>query len=104
MNGEETVTLLRETGGGFDAYGDPISATTVRTDVTGCMVAPRPSTEPDARGREGVVIGWTVYAPAGTAALYTDNIEIRGVSCPVVGGIGDWGTGGVVINAALGVG
>lgn len=104
MNGEETVTLLRTAGGGFDAYGDPVAGTVVEYAVAGCMVAPVTSTEPSDRGREGVVIGWTVYAPAGTVALHADRIRIRGVSCAVEGVSGDWGSGGVVINAALGVG
>lgn len=104
MNGEETVTLLRETGGGFDAYGDPIAVIATRIDVTGCMVAPATSTEPSTRGREGVVIGWTVYAPTGTVAYHTDRVEIRGVSCAIESNPADWGTGGVVINAALGQG
>jgi len=104
MNGEETVTLLRQSGGGFDAYGDPIPATTTRIDVPGCMVAPVSATESTDRGREGVVIGWTVYAPAGTVAYHTDRVEIRGVACAIESNPGDWGAAGVVINAALGQG
>lgn len=104
MTGEETITLLRETGGGYDKYGDPIPVIPARIPVPGCQVAPVVSTEPSDRGREGVVIGWTVYAPAGTVAYYTDKAEIRGVPCAIEGTPGDWGSGGVVINAALGVG
>jgi len=104
MNGEETVTILRDSPGGFDAYGDPVASTTARTDITGCLVAPTSSTEPSDRGREGVVIGWTVYAPTGTDARHTDRIEVRGVACLIEGEVGDWGTKGIVINATRGEG
>jgi hypothetical protein len=97
--GKETVTLLRDSPGGFDPYGDPITSTTTRTDTPGCLVAPTVSTEPTARGREGVVTGWTVYAVPGTDALFTDRVEIRGVVCRITGEVGDWQGHVVVINA-----
>jgi hypothetical protein len=104
ISGTETVTLLRESPGGFDAYGDPITSTTTRIDVDDCLVAPRTSTEPTERGREGVVTGWQVIAPDGTSALYTDGIEIRGVTCRIEGEVGNWPPMGVVINAVRAVG
>ena len=103
----ETVTLLRDTPGGFDAYGDPIASTTARIDVPQCLVAPNGSTESTARGRAGVSTGWTVFAPVGTDALYTDGVEVRGVTCRIDGEVADWPGAdwqGVVINAVRAVG
>ena len=93
----ETVTLIRESPGGTDDYGDPIASTPVEMDVANVKVAPRPSTEPTVRGDEGVVIGWALYAPPGTIAYYTDKVRVRGVVCRVEGEIADWPMG-VVIN------
>jgi len=104
MIGTETVTILRPSAPGTDPYGDPLPSTTTRIDVPDCLVAPRTSTEPTERGREGIVIGWQIIAPAGTDARYTDGIEIRGVTCKVEGEIADWGPPGVVINATRAVG
>jgi len=93
----ETVTLIRESPGGVDAYGDPIASTFTEIPVADVKVAPRPSTEPTERGNEGVVIGWALYAPPGTIAYYTDKVRVRGVVCNVEGEIADWPMG-VVIN------
>ena len=102
----ETVTILRDSPGGIDQYGDPISSTTARIDVPLCLVAPNGSTETTERGRSGVSTGWTVYAPSGTDARYTDRIEIRTVACRIDGEVGDWlaSPGGVVINAIRAIG
>lgn len=94
----ETITLLRDSPGGFDAYGDPIASTTARIDVPNCQVDPTVSTEPTARGQVGVVTGWTVHAPAFTDARFTDRAEVRGILCQVNGEIGDWSPATVVIN------
>ncbi len=98
----ETVTLIRESPGGYDAYGDPIASTPTEMDVADVKVAPRTSStdgtgEPTERGSEGVVIGWALYAPPGTVAYYTDTVRVRGVVCRVEGEIADWPMG-VVIN------
>lgn len=85
-----TVTVLRDSPGGTDAYGDPIASTTSRTNLLGCAVAPRYSTEPTERGRLGVVIGLSVYAPPGSDVLFTDRLEIAGVVYAIEGEPGDW--------------
>lgn len=111
---DATVTILRSTPGGRDEYDDPIASTTTRTDVTECDVAPVSSTEPTAAGRNGVVIGWDVYAPAAVGVHHTDRVEIYGdgtvistglpvtpasaIVCAVEGEIADWGGSGVVIS------
>ena len=100
--GKETVTLLRDSPGGFDQYGDPIPSTTTRIAVDHCLIAPTTSTEPTQRGRTGVVTGWSVFAPAGTDARFTDRVEIPRegtIVCRIDGEVGDWQGHVVVINA-----
>lgn len=81
----EVVVLLRGTPGGTDAYGDPIPGTVTRTDVPGCAIDARYSTEPTERGRHGVAVGLTVFAPAGTDVRSGDQVEIRGLVYDVEG-------------------
>ena len=118
----ETVTILRDSPGGVDVYGDPVTSTTARIDVEQCLVAPNGSTESTARGSAGVSTGWTVLAPVGTDARYTDRIELFGggtvlatglpvipakaVVCRIDGEVADWPVvfGGVVINAVRAMG
>jgi hypothetical protein len=94
-----TVTVLR--GGGTDDYGDPISGGVQRISVPGCAVAPRAytgasSVSVDDRGRQGVIVGLTLYPPKVGQIRHTDNIEIAGVSegldgvFTVEGEPGDW--------------
>ena len=85
-----TVTILRAAPGGFDAYGDPIVSVTERTDIDGCGVAPRYSTEPTERGRQGVIIGLSVYAPSGSDIVSTDRLEIDGLTYVVDGEPAEW--------------
>lgn len=106
---QETVVLVRAVPGGTDPYGDPIPSTTTRLDIKRCLVVPNQSVEPTDRGRSGVVTGWTVYAPTGTDARFTDQVEVRGVLCEVDGEVGDWRADplaptSVVINATRAVG
>lgn len=87
----ETVTIVRDVTGVTDAYGDPIPATTARIDIPLCGVAPRMSSEPTERGRQGVIVGWSVYLPAGApAVLHADILEVRGEECAVEGVPADW--------------
>lgn len=100
----ETVTLIREFAG-FDKYGDPIPATPTEITLADVKVAPRAQGfgggfgESLDRGNEGVIIGWDLYAPAGTVSYYTDKVRVRGVVCRVEGEIADWPSG-VVIKCA----
>ena len=87
----ETVTIVRAAPGGTDAYGDPIPSTTARIDVPGCAFAPRYSSESTDRGRQGVVVGGTVYLPStAPAVLPSDRIEVRGRLYEVDGEVGEW--------------
>ncbi|MFJ3289991.1 hypothetical protein ACIPMW_32485 [Streptomyces sp. NPDC086669] len=62
------------------------------------MVTPREQT-PTVGGsqqqdRDTVIVGWTVYAPAGHERMplrTTDKARIRGVTCEITGEPGDWG-------------
>lgn len=38
-----------------------------------------------------MIVGWTVYAPAGSIVRTTDRALIRGVECEITGQPGDWG-------------
>lgn len=103
----ESVVIVRNSGSGFNAEGDPIAGTETTTTITGCKVEVASSLEPTERGREGVVTDWTVYIRGQHPdVLRTDLIEIRGVRCTITGEVGDWrGTpGGTTINAKRGVG
>ena len=102
----ETVTVLRDSPGGRDAYGDPVASTTASTAVDGCLVAPSGSEEPGDRGSDGVITGWKVYAPPGTIVLPTDRVVVRGITCRVEGEVADWGEapGGVVITVSRALG
>lgn len=91
----QTVTIVRGTPGGRDEYGDTIAGTSERIDVTGCAVAPRSSErrtsdEGTERGRYGVIVGLSLYAPPGTVLRRTDQIEIDGVLYDVDGETGVW--------------
>ena len=86
----QTVTVLRSSPGGFDAYGDPITSTTTETDIGGCAVADGDSYEPTARGREGVVVDKTLYAPFGSDILFTDRIISDGVEYRIEGSPALW--------------
>lgn len=80
--GGETVTVVRPAG--TDDWGDPIPGSGTETDVEGCMVQPRTSTELT-ESRDTVFIGFTVWMPPGTDVLSTDKVRYRGVEYVVNG-------------------
>lgn len=90
----QVVTRLRATTA-ENRYGDKARqwANPDRLDITGCLVAPRTEGEDTANGREGVIVGLTVYAPAGADVLATDRVEIAGIVHTVEGQPGDWSGG-----------
>jgi len=85
----ETVTVLPGPPTA-DAYGDPIPSTRVGGDIPGCGVAPRYSTEPTVRGRQGVIVGLSIYPPMGSDILFTDLLMVRGQVYMVEGDAADW--------------
>jgi hypothetical protein len=92
----ETVRVLRTgTSPGRNPRGQPLPGVDESFDLVGCVVTPRAET-PQVGGdqqqaRDTVIVGWTVYAPAGTPLRTTDRVQIRGVVCDITGEPGDWG-------------
>lgn len=60
------VSRVRTEPTGTDSYGEPIAGTSTTTEIDGAFVAPRTSSELVAAGRDGVIIGLTLFAPHGT--------------------------------------
>jgi head-tail adaptor len=94
----ETVTVLRP-GTVTDRYGDSTKdwSDPDRTDVAGCHVAPGSAggsaggaKEETAAGREGVVVTYDVFFPAGTDVRPGDRAEVRGDVFDVDGEPADW--------------
>lgn len=90
MIGNATVVHIRPNPGGFDEYGDPVASTDTRTTIDGCAVAPRTTEDINDRGRAGVIVGLSLYAPYGTDVQNTDLFEIDGELFQVDGDGGDW--------------
>jgi hypothetical protein len=92
----KTITVIRETPGGFDPYGDPTAGTTTETDVDGVAVSPRvqgagkASGNIEDRGREGVIVGLTAYLPYGSDVRHTDKVRVAGAVYKIEGDPGDW--------------
>lgn len=90
------VVRRRSTPGGVDAYGDPLPSTTADTTLTGAFVAPRMSDPVDARGRDGVVVGLTLFTAHGADLdRVTDRIIVTGEGAnngtyTIDGEPGDW--------------
>lgn len=87
----ETVTRLRATSS-TDRYNDaaPDWDNPAELDIDGCAVAPRDAEEDREGGREAVIVGFNVYAPAGTSVLATDRLRVRGEVHIVEGEPGVW--------------
>jgi hypothetical protein len=85
--GEQTITVVRPPKPGPN--GDPLPGTGSTTDVDGCSVQPRTSTEAT-DGRDTVISGLIAYVPAGADIQATDKIRFRGVDYAVDGDPGYW--------------
>jgi hypothetical protein len=86
----ETVTILRPGTPTQDRYGNDVPGPDVRTDVDGCLVAPRLAGDVAQAGRQGVIVGTTVYFPKGTEVRSTDRLEVRGETHEIDGDPGWW--------------
>lgn len=84
----ETVTLLRRALTGQDQYGNDVYSDTA-TDLRGCVVVPRNSSEL-VQGQDTIIVGLTLYAPAGTALAATDRFSVRGLEYEVDGEPGEY--------------
>jgi hypothetical protein len=90
MNGfanGETVTVVRAGPPTEDEYGNSVPGEPTESDVAGCAVAPRSSSE-DLEARDQVVVGLTVWMPSGTSVLPTDRMRVRSVLYDVDGEAG----------------
>lgn len=86
----EIVTILRAGAPTVDRYGNETPGVDTRTDVDGCAVAPRLAGDATAQGRQGVIVGTTVYFPAGTDVRATDRLEVRSELHTILGDPGLW--------------
>lgn len=84
------IVRVRATPGGVDAYGDPIPGTEDRTDIPDAFTAPRESSELTDRGRVGVIVGLTLFAPYSFDLTYDDRVEVDGVLYEIEGEPGRW--------------
>lgn len=87
----ETVTRLRA-GTSPDRYGGTEADWTTpdELDIDGCAVAPRDAEEDNTNGRQAVIAGFNIYAPAGADVLPTDRLTVRGEVHEVHGEPGVW--------------
>lgn len=89
----ETVTILTGT-----AAADPYSGEAgdlnwddpAEQDVEGCGVQPRTSVEPSQDARTAVIVGLTVFMPAGTVIGPHNRLRVRGDDYEVEGEPGEW--------------
>lgn len=84
------MTIVRVRPPGFDQYGDPIAGTPNRLTLEGAFVAPRSTSDIDARGRQGVINGLTLFGEFGTDLVHTDQVEVDGVLYDIDGDAGQW--------------
>lgn len=90
MIGNARVYRIRKDPGSIDEYGDPVSSTETRVLLEGAGVAPRSSEDITDQGRQGVIVGLSLYLPFGTDFLHTDQAEVDGVVYDVEGEPGSW--------------
>lgn len=90
-----TVTIVRPIpSGATNRYGDALpgghASSPQRITVDGCAVAPRASNDVNEPGRQGVIVGLSLYAPPGTEIRHGDQVEIDDVLYDVDGNAGVW--------------
>lgn len=71
-------TVVRVRPLGTDDNGDPIEGTPSELTIPGCTFAPRLSSNIDARGRAGVIVGLTLYTPPEPDIVHGDLLRITG--------------------------
>ncbi|MCW2904923.1 MAG: hypothetical protein JWO67_7188 [Streptosporangiaceae bacterium] len=84
--GGHTVTVVRPAG--KDRFGDPLSGV-IETDVAGCYVQPRTSTEQTDQ-RDTVITGLIVFMPPTADVLATDKVRWLGGLYQVDGDPARW--------------
>lgn len=84
--------------GPADRYGDPTEADIEPVELPDAFVAPRPgdaavpwANQPiDGRGRQGVIVGLTMYVPGCSTIDRTSRVEIDGTLYDIEGEPGVW--------------
>jgi hypothetical protein len=84
-----SVVLLRPVTT-TDRYGNDTVTSRERVPVSGAAVAPRSSSDLHAPGRQGVLVGLTVYLPPGSVVGDHDLVEVDGVVHEIEGVAGVW--------------
>ncbi len=78
-----------------DDRGHPEPGPDESFDLHGCVVTPRQELPQvggaEQQGRDTVIVGYTIYAPAGSDVRTTDVALVRGRRCGITGQPGDWG-------------
>lgn len=87
------MTIVRVRGSGYDTNGDPVAGTPARLTIAEAFTAPRETSDLDDRGRNGVIIGLTLFAPYGTDLLHSDQVEVDGTLYNIDGDAGQWKSG-----------
>ena len=83
-------TAVRIRPPGVDEYGDPVDDDADRLTIEGASVAPRSTSDITERGRFGVIVGLSLFAPYGTDIVHGDQVEVDGVLYEVDGDAGPW--------------
>jgi len=85
----DTVTILRPGPPTQDEYGNDVPGEATEIPVAGCGLAPRDgnstSGNENVQGRDQVVVGLSLFAPAGTDLRATDQVRVAGVLYQVDG-------------------
>lgn len=88
------MSIVRIRPSSIDALtGDPTEETPNRLTITDAFVAPRSSANIDDRGRAGVIVGLSLFAPYGADIVHGDQVEVDGVLYNLDGDAGQWKSG-----------
>lgn len=85
----EDITVTSRTAASTDDYGNATYTTSTRT-IEDVPVAPRTSGDVTENGRDGQVIGLTIYPPADCGIVADDEIGVRGGTYRIVGDPALW--------------
>lgn len=99
----ETVTRLRTTSSGEDAFGQPIPAVTIEVNFEATHFAPGGTSEPVEVGRSPVISEPTLYFRNQWPDITEhDQVRVRGKKYDVMGVPADWrhedAPGGLVVR------
>lgn len=84
-----TITRIRRTQSGTDAYGDPVWTEEGRA-LRDAFVAPRTSSDVEGVGRDGVVVGLTLFGPVDLDVTAHDVIDVGGDRYRILGDVARW--------------